>query len=187
MPQMLTSVLPIFSAINQFSLAGKEKSIMDQQIYYSKHPEAISAVAAKLQQPLSQGLTQGVGNVVNADLAEQGLSQAPGIQSQVLSQALAPAQLQEQQMALQAALQAIGLPASALQSIQSVMGQPNAIGGIGGIGGSGGGSNPLAFLQAMFNPGSLSGDNDPGITLSSGGSGGGGGSGSGDLASLLAG
>ena len=114
-------VTSLMGMVNQYSLASKEKKAMDQAMYYSKHPEAISAIAAKLQQPLSSGLTTGVGNIVNASMAEQGLSQAPGIQSQVLSQALAPYQQNEQQMALTAALQAIGLPMDALKAIQSTM------------------------------------------------------------------
>lgn len=111
----------LFGAINQFSLAGKEKSAMDQSIYYSKNPQAINALVKQFQQPLSSGLTSGVGNVVNASLAEQGLSQAPGIQSQVLSQALAPYQQNSQQMAIEEAFKALGLPIQALQAIQSTM------------------------------------------------------------------
>lgn len=126
MPQAFSAILPIMGMINQFSLAGKEKSAMDQSIYYSKHPEAINALVKQFQQPLSSGLTSGVGSVVNASLAEQGLSQAPGIQSQVLSQALAPYQQNEQQMAIQEAFKAIGLPVQALQAIQSVM-NPNQL------------------------------------------------------------
>lgn len=111
----------LFGAINQFSLAGKEKSAMDQAIYYSKNPGAINSLVNQFEKPLSSGLTSGVGNIVNASLAEQGLSQAPGIQSQVLSQALAPYQQNEQQMAIQEAFKAIGLPIQALQAIQSTM------------------------------------------------------------------
>ncbi len=118
--------LSVFGLIDQFSKAQKEKALMDRQIYYSKHPEAIANLAKGFERPLSTGLTTGVGNVVNASLAEQGLSQAPGIQSQVLAQALAPYQQNEQQMAITEALKAIGLPAEALQSLQSTM-RPDAL------------------------------------------------------------
>lgn len=140
----------LFSAINQFSLAQKEKSAMDQSIYYSKHPEAISAIAAKLQQPLSTGLTQGVGNVVNAQMAEQGLSQAPGIQSQVMSQALAPYQQQNQEMALQAALQAIGLPAEALAAIRGSMNPSGMASIFKNLQLGGGGGSPPASATSEF-------------------------------------
>jgi hypothetical protein len=114
----LTSVMGM---VNQFSQAQKEKAVMDRSIYYSKHPEAVSNMVAAATKPLSSGLTSSVSNVVNANLAEQGLSQAPNIQAQVLSQALAPYQQNEQQMALEQVLKTIGLPAEALKSIQSTM------------------------------------------------------------------
>jgi hypothetical protein len=108
-------------ALNQFSLAGKEKAAMDRATYFSKHPEAINSLAAQFQKPLDTGLVKGTENVVNASLAEQGLSQAPGIQTQVLSQALAPYQQQSQQMAITEAFKALGLPIEALSAIQSTM------------------------------------------------------------------
>jgi hypothetical protein len=115
------AIAPLFGMINQFSQAQKEKALMDRQIYYSKHPEAIANLAKSFERPLDKSLTSGVENVVNASLGEQGLSQAPGIQSQVLSQALAPYQQQNQQMAIQEAFKAIGLPAEALGALQSTM------------------------------------------------------------------
>src|SRR5262249_1839402 len=110
------------SLYENFSLASKEKQAMDRANYYAKHPEAIAALTSKLEQPLDQGLIKGVGNVVNASLAEQGLSQAPGIQSQVLAQALAPYKQTSQQMAMMEALKAIGLPTEALNALQGVKG-----------------------------------------------------------------
>lgn len=76
-------------------------------------PEAMAAGAAKLEQPLSSGLTSSVGNAVQGYMAERGLSQAPGIQAEALSQGLAPYKLQEQQLAMNAFLQKLGLPAQA--------------------------------------------------------------------------
>lgn len=119
-------ITSLFGMINQFSQAQKEKAMMDRQVYYAKHPEAIGNLAKSFERPLSAGLTTGVGNVVNASLAEQGLSQAPGIQSQVLAQALAPYQQNEQQMAIAEAFKALGLPAEALAGIQSTM-RPDAL------------------------------------------------------------
>ena len=115
----LGSILGIMGVINQMQMASKEKKALDQSLWYSKHPEAIAAIARKLQQPLSAGLTKGTENIVSANLAEQGLSEAPGIQASVLTQALAPYQIREQEMAMTAALRAIGLPTEALANLRS--------------------------------------------------------------------
>jgi len=114
----------LFGMINQHSLAAKEKAALDRSIYYSKHPEAISNLVSSMTKPLSSGLVKGTENIVNASLGEQGLSQAPGIQGQVLAQALAPYQQNEQQMAIAEVFKALGLPAEALAGIQSTQ-RPN--------------------------------------------------------------
>jgi hypothetical protein len=114
----------LFGMVNQFSQAQKQKALVDRSIYYSKHPEVVANLEKQYEKPLSSGLTSSISNVVNANLAEQGLSQAPGIQSQVLSQALAPYQQQEQQFALQEAFKALGLPSEALAAMNSGQ-QPN--------------------------------------------------------------
>lgn len=120
------SLLGVMGLINQFSLANKEKAALDRAVYYSKHPEAINALVKQYERPLSAGLTKGTENIVNASLAEQGLSQAPGIQSQVLTQALAPYQQNEQQMAIAMAMKALGLPLDAINAI-SGMKDPNSL------------------------------------------------------------
>lgn len=79
-------------------------------------PDQIVKGIAAIQQPLSKSLVSGVGNTVQGQLAERGLSQAPGIYASSLSQALAPYQLQEQQLAQQAFFQKLGLPISARPS-----------------------------------------------------------------------
>jgi len=145
----LSPIMSVFGMINQFSQAQKEKALSDRSIYYAKHPEAIANLAKSFEKPLDQGLIKGTENVVNASLGEQGLSQAPGIQSQVLAQALAPYQQNAQQMAITEALKAIGLPAEALAGLQSTM-RPNDLAAMlkgilpqgdatGGGGGGGGG------------------------------------------------
>jgi hypothetical protein len=118
--------LGLMGLISQMSLASKEKGALDRSLWYSKHPEAIAAMESGFEKPLSAGLTKGVGNVVNASLAEQGLSQAPGIQSQVLAQALAPYQQNEQQMALMETFKALGLPTDALNAMGSLK-DPNSL------------------------------------------------------------
>jgi len=76
-----------------------------------KNPTAFAALISKLQQPLNAGLTQSVGNQVQGQMAERGLSQAPGIFAGAESQALAPFYQQNQSTATNALLQALGLPA----------------------------------------------------------------------------
>lgn len=76
-----------------------------------KNPQALAAAIAKIQQPLNSGLTQAVGNQVQGNLAERGLSQAPGIFAASESQALAPFYQQNQNTATQAFLSSLGMPA----------------------------------------------------------------------------
>jgi hypothetical protein len=168
----LSPLTSLAGMINQYSLAGKEKAALDRSLYYSKHPEAIANLEKSFERPLSTGLTKGVENIVNASLGEQGLSQAPGIQAQVLSQALAPYQQQEQAFALQEAFKAIGLPIDALGAVQGTM-NPQGLAamlksilpGGGGTGGgpgfqipntdpSGGGWGTPADAGITLNPGS---------------------------------
>jgi hypothetical protein len=85
-------------------LKGQQKAIPDAT--------TLSKEVAAATQPLNTGLVQGVENQVSGSLAEQGLSQAPGIQAAVLSQALAPYVQQNQQTALQLVMQRLGLPLS---------------------------------------------------------------------------
>ena len=84
--------------------------------YNKLTPAQVAQGITSLEQPLSSNLTKSVGNVVSGQLAERGLSQAPGIQAQALAQGLAPYQLQEQQLAQQAFFQKLGLPISAQPS-----------------------------------------------------------------------
>lgn len=79
-------------------------------------PTQEAAGIAQFQRPLSQALTSAVGNTVQGQLSERGLSEAPGIYATQLSQALSPYQLQLQQQAQQAYFQSLGLPISARPS-----------------------------------------------------------------------
>lgn len=83
------------------------------------HPEKLAAMAAKLQKPLDNSLVQGVTNTVQGDLAQRGLSQAPGIFAATESQALAPYQQQNANTALQAVMSMLGLPAGTFGAPQN--------------------------------------------------------------------
>jgi len=160
----------LFGMIQQHSLAAKEKAALDRSIYYSKHPEAISNMVTGMTKPLSQGLVKGTENIVNASLGEQGLSQAPGIQGQVLAQALAPYQQNEQQMAIAEVFKALGMPAEALAGIQATM-RPNDLAAMlksilpGGGGKWTGGSVGGTSDPALDNPSYMPSASNPGIVF----------------------
>jgi hypothetical protein len=80
-------------------------------------PQQLAAQVTGATQPLNAGLIQAITGNVNANLAEQGLSQAPGIQATALAQALAGPEQQNQDAALRLVLAKLGLPEEFLKSI----------------------------------------------------------------------
>lgn len=76
-------------------------------------PEQVAKGIAALQQPLSSNLTHNVGNTVQAQMAERGLSQAPGVYASTLAQGLAPYQVEMQRQAQDAYFRKLGLPIQA--------------------------------------------------------------------------
>src|SRR5271157_5694751 len=71
----------------------EEQKRMQYQNYIMdlmKNPQKLAALVAKLQKPMDNALVQGVTNQVQGNMAERGLSQAPGIFAASQSQALAP-------------------------------------------------------------------------------------------------
>lgn len=131
----------------------------------AENPAAMSKYVAGFQKPLAAGLTQNVGNQVQGYLGERGLSGTPGVSADVLTQALAPFQQQEQQQAIQEAMGALG----------------NVPGKFGSVPGSSTSnlSGILAMLMKGLKPGasspvaSIPGNQDTGLTFPSGGGSGG--------------
>jgi hypothetical protein len=78
-----------------------------------KNPQAMQKAAAGYTQPLSAGLTDGVTNQVQAQLAERGLGGSPAALQSNLAQALAPYIQQNQQTGLNALMNALSLGGSA--------------------------------------------------------------------------
>ena len=127
-------------------IEAKKKA--DYQNYINdlmKNPGKLAALVAKMQQPLNQGLQQAVGNSVQGNMAERGLSQAPGIFAASESQALAPYYQQNQNAAMQSVLQMLGMQsgtfgnptnnAPALQMfLKSLQGGGSGSSGGGGVG-----------------------------------------------------
>ncbi len=124
---------PMFSKLLQGGVlgAGEVGNILEERkrLQYQnfvmdllKHPEKLAAMAAKIQQPLNNGLVQAVDNRVQGDMASRGLSQAPGIFAASESQALAPYVQQNQNEAMNAVLQSLGMPAGSFQQPQNLSG-----------------------------------------------------------------
>lgn len=75
-------------------------------------PSQLSSMVSQATQPLNSSLVQAITGQTNANLAEQGLSEAPGLIATATSQALAPFEQQNQNTALQLVMQKLGLPAN---------------------------------------------------------------------------
>jgi hypothetical protein len=128
-----------FGVVDQIMQARQRQDMLNRALAYQKDPKRLASLVSGYTKPLDTGLVKGVGNEVQGYLAERGLSQSPSIQSEVLSQSLAPYMQQNQQRALQMALQVMGIPLEALATI-----------------GPGGGTSGLAGLLATLgkiNPG----------------------------------
>jgi hypothetical protein len=80
-------------------------------------PQQLSAMVTGATQPLDRSLVQAVTNTTDANLAEMGLSEAPGLIATATSQALAPFQQANQQQALQLVMAKLGLPAEFARNI----------------------------------------------------------------------
>lgn len=107
-------------AIGNIFASNKRNQVLNQQLTdqqnlmnIANNPQLLAQNIQSVERPLSNALTASVGNSVQGYLGERGLSQAPGITTEALAQGLAPFQQQQQQMAIQAYLQSLGLPAQA--------------------------------------------------------------------------
>lgn len=101
---------------NFFANRTKNKYLQDQ-INYQKYlrsltgdPAKLSAYVSGFEKPLDQGLVSGVNNQVQAFGAERGLSTSPQIMAEIEAQALGPLKQNQQQMAINEAMTALGLP-----------------------------------------------------------------------------
>lgn len=162
MPEMMGTLASVFTKaapLLEGGMAGaglignilNEKARSDELGYLKNQqkqlqdPTALAKQVVAATQPLSQGLIQGVENTVSGSLAEQGLSQAPGIQAATLSQALAPFYQQNQNTALQLVMRRLGLPMEYAQTYLAGLPQNSNL------------SPLLALLMRNNNPSSTSG------------------------------
>jgi hypothetical protein len=100
-------------------LADQQRSAAAKQAQANMNltPQQLASMVSSATQPLNRGLVQAITGNVDANLAEQGLSQAPGIQATTLAQALAGPEQQNQDTALKLVLQKLGLPAEFARTI----------------------------------------------------------------------
>ena len=130
----LSSLMPVITGST--AVAGTAGNILEEykKMQYQnyvmdlmKNPQKLAALVAKLQQPLNNGLTQAVGNQVQGNMAERGLSQAPGVFAASESQALAPYYQQNQNAALQSVMQMLGMPAGSFGSSVNTSGSMQSL------------------------------------------------------------
>jgi hypothetical protein len=84
-----------------------EQQKLKQQLMYEKDPAKFSALIQSLTQPLNSGLTSSVKRYVDANVAGAGGGDTPQWQTEALAQGLGPYAQNNQNSAMQAALQMI--------------------------------------------------------------------------------
>ena len=147
-------------------LADKQRSAAAKQAQANMNltPQQLASMVSSATQPLNRGLVQAITNTTNANLAEQGLSQAPGLIATTEAQALAPFEQQNQDTALKLVLQKLGLPAEFARTIpQNAQLAPLLAMLFKGFGG-GGGTSPGTFATTGPNLTQLSPPPDSGGT-----------------------
>jgi hypothetical protein len=171
MPEALSSIGNFFSQnggtvakLGEVGLAGAglggnlaaehQKAQLLKQL---QNPQALANQAAGMAQPLNAGLVQAVNNQVGGNMAEQGLSQSPGIIAATTGQALAPYEQQNQQMALSQLMQSLQLRLAGnpspvnLAPLLALLGQkqPQSPGNV-TVGGGSGGMSPEQMLNNVW-------------------------------------
>lgn len=124
----LSKILPlilagsgIFGTVGNIQANRARNAVLSAEMnrmnaYNKLTPAQVSSGIRSLEVPLSQDLIKSITNTVSGQMAERGLSQAPGITASAIGQGLAPYQLQEQQLAQDAYFKKLGLPISAQPS-----------------------------------------------------------------------
>jgi hypothetical protein len=98
---LLKTIITGTGLIGNFMNQRQQQGALNQELAYQKNPSLAAAKIASLEQPLSQGLIQDVGNSTQGYLAERGLAESPQQTTAVLGQALAPYVQQNQNTAMQ--------------------------------------------------------------------------------------
>lgn len=134
----------ISNIINANKANDVNQRAIDQQKQVAelvKNPQLLAAKIASLRQPLSQSLTSSVGNDVQAQLAEKGLSSSPQIAGAVEAQALAPFEQRSQEDAQSAFFNLLGQGNNSTETAATTLPKSSDTSGFwGGFGGSSGSS-----------------------------------------------
>lgn len=164
MPDIMSAIQPVLAPALQVAQLGstgynlynqyQNQQYQNQLRSFAQDPAKMNAYAAKFTQPLTAGLTAGVANQAQADLATRGLTDSPEISQQVYAQAIAPYVQQNQQQGYQNALQALQVGGGAIppaqQQQQSLSALAKAFSQFGGGAGGPGSLPTLAdYLRTM--------------------------------------
>jgi len=98
---LLKTIITGTGLVGNFINQRQQQGALNTELMYQKNPALAAQKIASLEQPLSQGLTQEVGNSTQGYLAERGLAESPQMSQAVLGQALAPYVQQNQNTAMQ--------------------------------------------------------------------------------------
>jgi hypothetical protein len=109
---------------------GKERDFLMQRQRYlaSLSPQDISQMALSATKPIDEGLRQSIFNSVQGDMAQRGLSQAPGIFAASESQALAPYFEQNYRTALDQVMRQLQMPQELAYPLSGYQRQPTDLG-----------------------------------------------------------
>lgn len=133
-----------------------------------KNPAKLTQMVLSAQRPLDNALVQGTMNRVQGDMAQRGLSQAPGIFAASQSQALAPYIQENYGRAMEQVMRSLGLPGGTFEKPTDMSGSlMQFLRTFGSSGGGGGGnqvphgSSPVpGFVQDWNLPDFMKGTND---------------------------
>ena len=150
----ITSLLPTLNAATSVGSTGynlynqyQQQQYQNQLRSYAQDPAKMNAYAAQFTAPLNAGLTAGVNNQTQAQLAQAGLSESPAISQSVEAQAIAPYIQQNQQAGYQDALQALQIGGGAIPPGQQ---QQNSQAALAKILSQFGGGNKSSMNPAQF-------------------------------------
>lgn len=110
----------IMNSITRGKQVGKLEDA--EKKFASLTPEQLAGLVSRAQQPLGQDLLQTVGNTVQADMANRGLAESPGVFAATESQALAPYKIEQQRMALELVMKQLGLPIEYAKAVMDAAG-----------------------------------------------------------------
>lgn len=108
--QWLAAIGGAYTEAQKMDWLQGAQDLQKQSAQIGMDPTQLSHFINQLTKPMSNALITNTLNPVNAEIAQRGLATSPTMSQYISQQALAPYQLQEQQMGQQAAQFGLGLP-----------------------------------------------------------------------------